>query len=327
MTQYTPEKLLALLCKTTAQTPMTDIQIAAAWNIDRDQANQLLDLLYEGKAISSVKNIKGGIEQRLVWATGLPYRPALYVPKQATWGHLRNETPMKLLSQPEQEAIMDDAKPSVQVKPPNTDNKELIMLQCIYQAQGKPVTGGELRAAANAGTVDAYIEWYLKNAFICKTEKTPGNPITYYLVPNDYPTADKLYEFKKSIVYKNRNQKDLPAADKFTSIVDDGRRYKLLDIEQESPPTADETVAENTATVETKTSSVHQFIEEIFRVTETEPEPQPINSRIEQQQHIRFALTDEGTLMILGVQYAPIELSKEDTKRLYDFAENTAHAI
>lgn len=320
----TLESLLLMMCKTTAQSPMTDGQIATLNKITLNEVNAMLDKLYEGKAISSVKNTKGGIEQRLVWATGLPYRPALSISKEVAWQHLRTPIAQPQPIEPKQDITMHDKKTIDLIVPNNLLEAGIKTPQKIvrFLFANTKATSNEIRKNCQIEFVDPFIKAYVRKGYIERT-KNQDNLAVYAITPKGrlLGSADALYnhariKHPKKMVAKPINDKeayisldganitvvtqDKHQAESDNFFIDDGRRYKALDIQQELKPASPD--------------DLNQV-------------KQPIELKYEPAQHIRFALTDEGTLMILGVHYTPIELSKDDTRRLYDFAENTVHAI
>jgi predicted transcriptional regulator len=310
-----------MMCKTTAQSPMTDNQIATLNNITLDEANSMLDKLYEGKAISSVKNIKGGIEQRLVWLTGLPYRPALSISKEVAWQHLRTPITQPQPIEPKQDITMDDKKTIDLIVPNNLLEAGIKTPQKIvrFLFANSKATSNEIRKNCQIDFVDPFIKAYVRKGYIERT-KNQDNLAVYAITPKGrlLGSADALYNHAR---VKHPSKMVIPKKSDVEIVVADTPTPNLI-IQEQITEVEELTPAEKEEYADAIKELPADFFDSPF------PSDIPtIEFKLEQKQHIRFALTDEGTLMILGVQYEPIELSKEDTRRLYDFAENTVHAI
>lgn len=381
LTNKTPEQVLLLMCKTTAQTPMTDGQIASLLDTKREHVNDLLDQLYECKAISSVKNIKGGIEQRLVWVTGLPCRPITPTPKEIAWQHLRTQQ-----NKSQQETTMDDQPKAVLIVPTNLNEAGIKTPQKIVRLlfANTKVTSNEIRKACNLQYVDPFIKAYVRKGYIDRVIDDSKLAV-YSITPKGrlLGSADALYNHAKvkhpsKLGEATSNDESVFAhiAAQKEAIAENQRRFKAeqikptLEDRQALDKVFDKLIAEEKANIELtpeakpleiinvidtngikevldkinpddlnkiildkhkniiddlghdKADDINIIIEKAYLASKNEPQPdhEPVNP-------VRFALTDDGTLMILGVHYLPIELSKADTKRLYEFAENTVHAI
>lgn len=351
----TPEQVLLLMCQTSTQHPMTDGEIASLLDTKRDHVNEVLDQLYEGKAIGSCKNIKGGIECRQVWVTGLPYRPVFAT--RAT-----PSQPIRTPVQPiKQEPTMDDAKANQAL--PETTSKELQIVTFIWLANGAPVTGSEIKKFSGAGTIDSYIEWYLKHGHIIKTPKEAGKPITYSFSPSTTQTAKELYDYKKSVAYKDRFKKDSVAdpikpvntavnprdevidVPKFLrkapaeNIDKKSHAEAIVDFVNETVPKRETVLAHIQAQQDAITENQRRFRTQAVKPTIEDrqelnkvfdkliaEEKADIEFKLEPKPDdpVRFALTSDGTLIIMGISYQPIELTKPQTNRLIEFMENTA---
>lgn len=308
----TPEQVLLLMRKTTSQAPMTDGEIASLLDTKRDKVNEVLDQLYEGKAISSCKSIKGGIECRQVWVTGLPYRP-VYVSRPTPTQPTR--TPVQPIKQ---ETTMDDAKAAL-IVPTNLNEKGIKTPQKIlrFLFANTKATSNEIRKACELQYVDPFIKVHVRKGYIDRTIDTQTKLAVYAITPKGrlLGSADALHNHAKvktpSMIGKATDSNEtvfVHIAAQQEAVTENQRRFKTEAIkpvlqDQQYPEKAIEKwIAEDKADIE-------------FKLDTKPADP------------VRFALTDDGTLMIIGIHYQPIELSKADTKRLYDFAENTVHAI
>lgn len=315
--------ILLTLCKTTSQHPMSADEIACLQNIKLDDVNAMLDKLYEGKAISSCKNIKGGVEQRLVWVTGLPYRPAPTMPKEVAWQHLRTQAQQTPPAKPTQEPTMDDRPKHIVIVPNNLNEQGIKTPQKIvrFLFANSSATSNEIRKNCQIEFVDPFIKAYVRKGYIERT-KNQENLAVYAITPKGrlLGSADALYNHARVKHPTKMATKSSNNMEGYISLED----VNITVATQENQSNEfDELTADEK---EEYASAIKELPSDFFDSPFPSDKP-TIEFKLEPKQHIRFALTDEGTLMILGVQYAPIELSKEDTRRLYDFAENTAHAI
>lgn len=307
------QSLLLMLCKTTSQHPMSDGEIASLKNIKLAEANAMLDKLYEAKAISSVKSIKDGKEQRLVWVTGLPYRPAPTMPKEVAWQHLRTQAEQTPMPKPSQKATMDSQPKHILIVPTNINEAGIKTPQKIvrFLFANTKATINEIKMHCNIQFVDQFIKAYVRKGYIERTKE--NNLAVYAISPKGrlLGNADALYN-QARVKHPSQLKKHEQKINQTVEAKEKSEQPLLTTLMLDAFKPDQENNAQPANSIETERTSI---------------EKTDIEFKLEKTQGIRFALTDEGTLMILGVQYAPIELSKEDTRRLYDFAENTAHAI
>ena len=222
---------------------------------------------------------------------------------------------------------MDDKSKTILVVPTNINEPGIKTPQKIvrFLFANTMVTSNEIREHCNLKDIDPFIKAYVRKGYIERT-KNEAKLVVYSISPKGrlLGSADALYNQAK-VKQPSKMVSTAPAV--MAPESDDKKESVLVNVIGD---TKDLVITLNDVPQEKHSVKSDGFFDDDgrrYKPLDVEQEPEKIEFKLDTTQHIRFALTDEGTLMILGVQYAPIELSKEDTRRLYDFAENTAHAI
>lgn len=333
----TPEQVLLLMCKTTSQTPMTDGEIASLLDTKRNHVNEVLDQLYEGKAINQANVTKNGVAARQVWVTGFAYRRApvqskvippprrneqassYTPPNDMLWQHLRVE--------PIKEPTMTTTQPKAIVTPSNLNEKGIKNPQKIvrFLFANTQATSNQIRQACDVQHVDPFIKPYVRKGYVDRVVNPESKLAVYSITAKGrlLGSADALYNCAKIKQPSKMMHEETKAKTNFVHIP--AVEKPVSESPTRVKPVDDDLTAEQKEEYAAAVKELPaDFFDDAFPADKTAIE---FKLETKHADPVRFALTSDGTLMIIGVHYLPIELSKEDTKRLYDFAENTVHAI
>lgn len=167
----------------------------------------------------------------------------------------------------------------------------------------------QVRKACNIAVIDSFIKPYLRKGYLSR--HLDDNKIAIYqITPTGrlHGSADALYAVGSQKSPNNNLAK--PIIDTKASVVEPvSETIKALGNIIEDMPI-------NHAAEQLNEGEIKVHLNNDTYIDKP--------AAIEAAKPIRFAFTSDHTLMILGIDYSPIELSKADTDNLFDFVVATA---
>lgn len=258
----------------------------------------ILDTMYERHSINQAMVTRNGVEQREVWLTGMAEKPLIIKPSMAP-PYRRNEAkPIVTINQPEVQMTALPVKttseskadtPVTEAAPQSDKPKALAILEFIEFNPG--CTSQQIMTALNLQAPQAYIKFHIKRGNVI-VELGHSRQNKYTL--KDGMTATEIYGGgNRHAPIRNavKAVKPVPASIKPSTEIS-----QLIEIDAThlAPPHCDPLVVPSKQIKDT--SAAH---------------PQ-----------FRVAYTSDGCLIIMGVQFMPIELDAAQTRELINYVDD-----
>jgi hypothetical protein len=306
----TYQDILNMLAGCTSQNPMnfgdllnkSGLSLATLTIAIDKMANQLPAL------IGRCELTKMGVKQVLLWPTG--------VVNKANWGDFAvNPAKRPVLApprrseniKPKESLMTEEIKPVVATEPvatvvSETDKpKALKMLE--YIQKNPYCNGAMLRKAADAGTVDSYIDGYIKRGEVIKETRGPRD--SRYCLAKGL-TAEMIYTPPHG--KRGQHNKNAPETGVATS-----------QSESTAKPAVQQISPEAQAEVLSLGGRDQQDAQGSAITSESTAQPSLPEVIDHQYGPFRVAYTSDGCLLIYGISFQPIELSKPQAQELFDF--------
>lgn len=265
--------------------------------------NMILDTMYAQRSINQAMVTRYGVQQREVWPTGVIEKAVrmdvvINPNKTPPSGHLirpyrRDESNFRtsLSAIPDSDFEVEkntaiaaiESEKTMNEKPENTTPKALLILEFIEANPG--CSSLEIAKAVSVQSINAYIKFHIKR----------GNVLI-------------------ELGHSRHNKYSLKAGMTAKDIYQGGARHKPVrstDADLRTPH-ADETKKPSLTTGAEKSVGVIQ--DEIQSVFQKEKPAQPSQFRV--------AYTSDGCLIILGLQFMPIELDAAQTRELIAYVDD-----
>jgi hypothetical protein len=302
------QQILDLLEGSSSQKPMPFNVLVDKSGLLPKTLTMILDSMYAQRSINQAMLTRYGVQQREVWPTGviekavrmdIVINPNKTPPSgYQTRPYRRDESNFRTslsaipdsdieVEKPQQPAAVESEK-TMNEKPENTTPKALLILEFIEANPG--CSSLEIAKAVNVQSINAYIKFHIKR----------GNVLI-------------------ELGHSRHNKYSLKAGMTAKDIYQGGARHKPVrstDADLRTPHADEQTKStlNNVPTVDEKSLPIANApvidMDAIYKEKPAQPS------------QFRVAYTSDGCLIILGLQYVPIELDAAQTRELIAYVDD-----
>jgi len=177
------EKILNAIKTATSQQPIGMLALIDQLGIDGNTMADELEALYNAKRINRCLHTKDGITQQVVWPTNIV--------TNVKWGQFEITKPKPSATPPRQLAQPQQHKETTMPR----STKPLEILQTIYSIGH--ATTKELRKLHKVADVVKYVQWYIDNGYMTKSNASgTGNFLITLNTQTAPATAQDLYDLR-----------------------------------------------------------------------------------------------------------------------------------
>lgn len=298
------QQILDLLNGSSSQKPMPFNVLVDKSGLLPKTLNMILDTMYAQHSINQAMVTRNGVQQREVWPTGViekAVRQDIVInpnkrPPIKPYRHDESSTRTSLpaipvrnfdIEKPQINAVVESEK-TMNEKPENTTPKSLLILEYIEAHPG--CSSLEITKAVGIGSVNAYIKFHIKR----------GNVLI-------------------ELGHSRHNKYSLKAGMTAKDVYQGGVRHKPMrsanaDLRKKRTDKPSKSTLNNVPTVDKKSSPITSLPAIDMDAVYKEKTAQPSQFRV--------AYTSDGCLIILGLQFMPIELDAAQTRELIAYVDD-----